>query len=281
MPGQSRLKLSNHLDFSAHTFSWKFSNHQRWLIQSTGKAKKYGICRADEIKTPTRMKKMISKMEMTYQQKLDQERSKGTRYGLRTEYRGDCESIFIVLKPWLLSWKEASGWELDDSHVDSHGRHWASKNWGVDTDVEFILKEKGPILNEIRWLINTIVDRHVPAQTVALLVDFTGERIDHDVLDEIAIPPSNEIVEAAIQSIEEQKECLEIRADACQETIERLNAQLGDEEPYKRRVAKRTAEFLMESFIENTEKVDPIKLAEVIYQKMTFDKSGAHSSFSN
>lgn len=212
----------------------------------------------------------------SYEQNRAQAILNGTRYALRAEYHSDCDSIFIILKPWLLSWKEAAGWELDDSHVDSSGKHWASRSWAMDTDVEFILKEQGPILNQIRWLINTIVDRHTPAQTVALLEDFTGERINHDVLSEIANPPSKKMIQAAVQSIEEQKKLLGIRADSCQETIERLKAHLGDKEPYMRRVANRTAESLIEHIFDKKEKVNQLKLAEEIYKKMTFDEAGAH-----
>lgn len=216
----------------------------------------------------------------SYQSKLEAERENGTRFGMRTEFRGDCRLIISLIKSWLLSWKESSGYTADDSHVDDEGRYWSSQNWSMDTDIEFILKKNGPTLNELQWLINAIVDCHVPAQTVALLDKYTGERINHEVLDEIATPPRDEILKAAIESVKKQQDSIEMQLEIYQTTIERFRAQLGDEEPYKLRVAKRNAEFWLENFAENKSSVDPVKLAEFFFQKMTFDKAGAHITFS-
>ena len=202
--------------------------------------------------------------------------ARGKKYGLRTEFHRDCTLIMALLSPWLLSWKEASGWVPDDSHVDHDGRIWSSNSWSGDTDVQFVMAAHGPKLNELQWLIGAIVDCHVAAETVALLEAFTGERLDHEELAKIVMPPNPGMLKKAIKALREQQKTYAMFSDFHQETIEKCNAAMGDEEPYKRRVAKRCAEGLS-GYLGEME-MDSETLEKLFYNYTTFDKSGAHIS---
>lgn len=199
--------------------------------------------------------------------------ARGKKYGLRTEFRRDCELIMAILSPWTLSWKEASGWTPDDSYVDSNGRVWTSQNWRLDTIVQFVISAHGPNLNELQWLIGSIVDCHVAAETVAPYKAFTGKRMNYAELAEIVTPPSLGMLKKAIKALTETQDTYALFSDFHQETIEKCRAVMGDEEPYKRRIAKRNAEGLAQ-FEEIS--MDAATLEKVLYANMTFDNSGAH-----
>jgi len=202
--------------------------------------------------------------------------ARGKKYGLRTEFHRDCTLIMAILSPWLLSWKEASGWVQDKSHVDPDGKIWSSNSWSGDTDVQFVIAAHGPKLNELQWLIGAIVDCHVAAETVALFEAFTGERLNYDELAKIVTPPSPSMLKKAIQALRETQKTYAMFSDFHQETIEHCQAAMGDEEPYKRRIAKRSADGL--SGCRGEIEMDAETLEKVLYTHMTFDKSGAHIS---
>lgn len=209
-----------------------------------------------------------------YADKRARRLARGKKYGLRTEFRRDCMLIMATLSPWLLSWKEASGWARDESHVDPDGRVWSSQNWCCDTDVQFVIAAHGPRLNELQWLIGAIVDCHVAAETVAPLESFTGERLHYDELAELATPPSAGMLKKAIKALKDTQDTYALFSEFHQETIEKCRAAMGDEEAYKRRVAKRSAEGLAQCL--GAPGMDAETLEKVLYANMTFDKSGAH-----
>jgi hypothetical protein len=209
-----------------------------------------------------------------YADKQAKRLARGKKYGLRTEFRRDCMLIMAVLSPWLLSWKEASGWAQDDSHVDPDGKVWSSQSWSLDTDVQFVIAAHGPKLNELQWLIGAIVDCHAAAETIAPLEAFTGERLHYDELAEIATPPSPVMLKKAIKALKDAQDTYALFSEFHQETIEKCRAAMGDEEAYKRRIAKRNAEGLAKCL--GAPGWDAETLEKVLYANMTFDKSGAH-----
>lgn len=209
-----------------------------------------------------------------YADKRAKRLASGKKYGLRTEFRRDCMLIMATLSPWLISWREASGWAQDDSHVDPDGRVWSSQSWCSDTDVQFVIAAHGPKLNELQWLISAIVDCHVAAETVSPLEAFTGERLHYDELAEIATPPSPGMLKKAIKALKDTQDTYALFSEFHQETIDKCRAAMGDEEPYKRRIAKRNAEGLARCL--GAPDVDAKTLEKVLYANMTFDKSGAH-----
>jgi hypothetical protein len=166
------------------------------------------------------------------QEKLSEIQAAGTKYQLRTECRFDCESIRAILGPWLVSWKETSGYKYDDSHVDVNGVIWASMNWGSDTDVQFIVREDGPTLNEIRWFMANLTDCHVAVESLNTAEQYTGARIDYDLLESLQTRPSKAMIGKAMRSLAQRKQLCEISAavaedawDALDEAVVEINAE--------------------------------------------------------
>lgn len=206
--------------------------------------------------------------------RVGQKLAHGKKYGLRTEFRRDCELIVAVLSPWLLSWKEAAAWMRDDSHVDPDGKVWSSQNWTCDTVVQFVIAKGGPKLSELQWLINAIVDCHVAAQTVAPLEAYTGERLHYETFDEVATPPRGPMLKKAIKALKEAQDTCALFSEIHQEAIEKCRAVMGDEEAYKRRIAKRSAAGLVRCWGDPSMDIETLETA--LYANMTFDKAGAH-----
>ena len=154
---------------------------------------------------------------------LTEKQAAGIAYQLRTECRHDCEVIRAILRPWLVSWKETSGYTADDSHVGADGVMWASMNWAVDTDVQLIIGNGGPCLNEIRWLIDKLSDCHVAAQSVNKRELYTGDRIDYMVLRSIKTPPSTAMINMAMKTLLQRIELSEITIEAAQDAWNELS----------------------------------------------------------
>ena len=165
------------------------------------------------------MKSLITENINVFNEHLTVEQAAGTKYGLRTECRFDCMLIIAMLRTWLLSWKESSGYQHDDGYVDINGVIWSSQNWALDTDVQFIIMSDGPGLNEIRWLLNELVDCHVAAESVNFLEIYTGERMCHDEFEETAVLPNKGMILMAIQKLEDYRNLSKIRVKKFDKTI--------------------------------------------------------------
>jgi len=87
-------------------------------------------------------------------------------YKFRAECATDAQAIRATLRPWLFSWNEHS------DTVEHLGTEYAVP----DVVVEFSVLHDGPTLREIRWLMDAIDNCHVPAESVELLHDYSGER---------------------------------------------------------------------------------------------------------
>lgn len=147
---------------------------------------------------------------------LTEKQAAGTAYQLRTECRYDCEHIRAILGPWLVSWKETSGYKTDDSYVGEDGVIWASMNWGADTDVQFIIGEGGPGLNETRWFLDKLTDCHVAAESLNTREQYTGERIHFEVFNTLKSRPTNAMINKAMGALAQRKklsECSILTAD--------------------------------------------------------------------
>lgn len=151
------------------------------------------------------MKTSITEKTNIFHEHLTVEQAAGTKYGLRTECRFDCLLIIAMLRTWLLSWKESSGYQHDDSYVDVNGVIWSSQNWALDADVQFIVSSDGPSLNEIRWLLNELVDCHVAAESVDFLERYTGERMRHEEFEKTAVLPNKKMILMAIKKLEDYR----------------------------------------------------------------------------
>lgn len=133
----------------------------------------------------------------------------GLELRMRAECRSDSQRIQGLLLPWILSWKESSGSRTDDSHIDDDGVVWASQTWGSDTEVQFTLKKNGPNLQEVRWLIDKLVDCHVAAESVNIADQYTGERLSFWVYESQMSAPPRGIIGTATRALNQQREYFE------------------------------------------------------------------------
>jgi hypothetical protein len=156
------------------------------------------------------------------------------QYALRVEWESDCVAIRAVLAPWLVIWRE-------DQAVltGTDGR----PSWLPDLDVLFSLRSDGPCLQEVRWLIDAIVDCHVAAQSLSEVASYTGERLPHDEMDDHMRRPADQVIAAARDSARKAKSFLSHQFDRFEEAAERLDAELGDDAPYTKRLQERYARF--------------------------------------
>lgn len=168
------------------------------------------------------MKTSITKNTNIILEHLTVEQAAGKKYGLRTDCRFYCFRIIASLRPWLLSWKESSGYQHDDSYVDVNGVFWSSQNWALDTEVQFIIKPEGPGLNEIRWLLNDIVNSYVAAESLNLLEKYTGERIHHEKIEKYTALPNKKIIDASIKGLKDYREINEINLNCFNTMINSL-----------------------------------------------------------
>jgi hypothetical protein len=139
----------------------------------------------------------------------------------------------------------------------------------------FVLESDGPSLNEIRWLVNSLQDCHVAAETLEPLDSYTGERMDYELLDEIATRPNKAVIEAAMESIADCQKFLFSESERAAEAIQQFEAHIGNPDQYMRKVALQQATFVVKHGLVKGD-IDCTKLAEVFYQNMTFDSSGTH-----
>lgn len=154
------------------------------------------------------------------------------RYAMRTECAADCHLLRAILLPWACGWAETQAQlPLDDG----------TPAYLPDVDVVFSVIQGGPNLGEIRWLFSCIVDCHVAAESVALADEYTGNRIDYDKLEQLMCRPSDDVIKRARDTM---KGCYERTRNL--ETVERLNAEMGDEAAYVKRLRARHAQFWRE-----------------------------------
>lgn len=147
----------------------------------------------------------------------------GLELRMRTQCRSDSQRIQGLLLPWILSWKESSGNRTDDSHIDNAGVIWASQTWAFDTEVQFNLKKNGPNLQEVRWLIDKLVDCHVAAESVNIADHYTGQRLSFRVYESQMSAPSRGIIGTAMRALHRQHEYYEMLAKLAVEGLEALS----------------------------------------------------------
>jgi hypothetical protein len=175
---------------------------------------------------------------------FSKEQEAGTRYQMRTECREDCGGIRAVLRPWLLSWKESSGYQADDSYVDATGVVWASQNWALDTDVQFIIGMGGPTLREVRWLFDKITDCHVATDTVQLDANYTGERLFQHIqgssIDTTMTRPSAGMLELSIETLKIRRDLAANAAAIAIDAVQTLQRVVGTIQRERRHSSKGT-----------------------------------------
>lgn len=92
------------------------------------------------------------------------------KFKFRAECKHDVKLIKKALKEYILHWKESDVY-LDVKPVPHKI---------PDVDVEFETVENGPSLDEIRVIMNSIQDCHIPTQSINYLESYTGDRYYRD-----------------------------------------------------------------------------------------------------
>lgn len=160
--------------------------------------------------------------------------SKVPQYALRVEFEADCLAICAVLGPWLTVWRE------DYALLRADG---APAAW-PDKDVVFSLCADGPTLAEARWLIDSVVDCHVAAESLAEAGSYTGARIPYDEMYRHISRPSDVIIKEARDAARGMRELLSNQFDRLDEVAEKLDADLGHDGPYRKRQVERFDMFM-------------------------------------
>src|SRR5690349_18862309 len=87
------------------------------------------------------------------------------QYAMRAECQADSVQMRAVLGLWLTMWREDQcgvAGPYDGSHMLP------------DVDIMFSLRAHAPTLEEVRWLLDHLVDCHVGAETVSRVSEYTG-----------------------------------------------------------------------------------------------------------
>jgi hypothetical protein len=169
--------------------------------------------------------------------------SKVPQYALRVEFESDCLAISAVLGPWLTVWREDYALLRDDGSPAA----WPDK------DVVFSLCTDGPTLAEARWLIESVVDCHVAAQSLAEAGSYTGARIPFDEMDMHMSRPSDVIIKGARDAAQGMRAFLSSQFDRLVEVAEKFDAELGNDGPYRKRQVERFNKFVHRYLAQHTE----------------------------
>lgn len=160
--------------------------------------------------------------------------SEVAQYALRVEWESDCFAIRAVLAPWLVIWRE--------DHAFLNGRD-GGRGWLPDRDVLFSLRSDGPRLEEVRWLIDAIIDCHVAAQSLAEAKSYTGERVPYDEMAVFMHRPSDDVIVQARDAVRDVRNYIAEQFDRFEEAAERFDAELGHDGPYVARLQRRYADM--------------------------------------
>lgn len=142
-----------------------------------------------------------TKIAAALNKSLDENKAVGLSYKMRAECRSDCEHIRGVLFPWLLSWKEYSGVQIDSINTPDEGIFSTSTQWTAETEIQFTLKANAPSLDELRWFIDKLADCHVAAESLNTSEHYSGTRIESEQLDKRLALPSRVFISMAMRAL--------------------------------------------------------------------------------
>lgn len=127
-------------------------------------------------------------------------------YKMRAECQTDAFLIRAALNQWVSSWSES--WLIEDGI-----RQYP------DMEVEFELAWNPPSLRELQWIISSLTDCHVAAETLMPIKAYTGVRVYLAVLKSMTRPPTQTrrlVTEGQLRT----SEWLEVLTDAMLDTLE-------------------------------------------------------------
>jgi hypothetical protein len=139
-------------------------------------------------------------------------------YKMRAECEGDAELIQAQLAPWLSHW--------DLKHLTF------TKSDGVslrlpDVEIEFGINADGPSKGEMKWLIDSLTDCHVAAESLDGAAEYTGQRHPIEESDCIVVPPSQQHIESVLENLGRYVEYLEAQHERVREAKECIRASLS------------------------------------------------------
>ncbi|MBE0548548.1 MAG: hypothetical protein IH627_13055 [Rubrivivax sp.] len=157
-----------------------------------------------------------------------------TQYAMRAECQADCVQMRSVVGRWLTVWRE------DRCYIrgsDSISRPIP------DVDIVFSMSADAPPLDEVRWLLCCLVDCHVGAESLSVVSEYSGERVNHRNMPTLMRRPSDEVIREARDCVRHTKTCLRSDFSRLDDAIARLNAELGSEKTYLERRARQLAQL--------------------------------------
>lgn len=155
--------------------------------------------------------------------------SEPAQYAMRTECHADSVIIRAVLGRWVAMWREDSVlFTATDGRVLSE----------PDMDVAFSLKPGAPNINVLRWLIDSLSDCHIAAQSLMPAGKYTGDRMDYKKLDRLKERPTVAVFQEALLGARRTKACLRNTFRYMDSAAKRFDAELGDVEPHLKNQAK-------------------------------------------
>lgn len=159
-------------------------------------------------------------------------------YAMRAECQADCVLMRAVLGRWLTVWREDRCY-VEGSDGVSHPI--------PDVDIVFSMRAHAPSLEEIRWLLDCLIDCHVAAQSLNHASEYTGERV-YDKLPQLMRRPGDEVVKEARECARRTKVCLRDDFGRIDDAVARLSAELGSEGVHLGRRARHFARMCKQGF---------------------------------
>lgn len=139
-------------------------------------------------------------------------------YKFRAECQGDADLVRSHLAPWL------ERWQMNECHdILEDGTSYRLP----DVEVEFTISESGPSKGELKWLVNSIVDCHVAAESLEGAAEFTGQRYRLDESDCIVSPPHASMLAESGRTLERYRQYLGIQLERLDEARRSLACTLA------------------------------------------------------
>ena len=127
----------------------------------------------------------------------------GVTYRARVECQLDATLVHAMLSPWLESWSQPPAPTGDDEFVGGP----------LGCELEFRLSSGGPDHAELLWLLDSLPNGHVAADTLALSGSYTGVRRLHDAFDAPAKRPDTQMFDAACQALGRYEQAMKVEAE--------------------------------------------------------------------
>jgi hypothetical protein len=133
-------------------------------------------------------------------------------YQFRAECLADAELIRSTLWPWVLEWKVVM------SPIEHDGLLLRTS----DAEVEFTASEAAPPIEQLRWLIDGLINCHIAAETIQLTHEYTGERVLRRNWTGPVQRPDFEVMTKAVAAIVKRQEVLRIESERSQHVYRTL-----------------------------------------------------------